>query len=276
MYGFATRENRRAAWRLTLACALALLWAGPLLAQSEQPRIASGQAWYDFGGGGSYLGVYLEDLSNAMRTALGLEEDAGILLERVTKDGPAAQAGLEAGDVLLRLGGKRTDSSSRLSRVLDGFDPEDEVEAVVWRKGKEKTFQVTLGQRRGYSFSYGDGVRVEVPQVSVAPRADLWPRYSRSGFCCGGEGLGVQTEDLTGQLAEFFQVQRGVLVTWVTRDSAAQKAGLKAGDVIIGVQEQPIQNKSELEQTLNELSRTEELQLQLMRRGKEKTVSLTP
>ena len=87
--------------------------------------------------------------------------------------------------------------------------------------------------------------------------------------------MGLRTEELTGQLAEYFQVQRGVLVTWVTRDSRARKAGLKAGDVIVGVEDQPIQGKVDLEQTLSEYSRSSELVLQVMRRGEKKTLTVT-
>lgn len=248
--------------------ALALLMApGLLQAQSRAPR---GQAWYDFGGDGSYLGVYLEDLSSAVRAALGLEEETGVLLQQVTKDGPADRAGLQAGDVLLLLGGNKVHSSSRLSRVLDRFDPDDQVTAVVWRRGEEKKFQVTLGKRKGYSVSLGRGALAPVPNVEVAP-----PSFSFSTlFAAGSQGLGLRTEELTGQLAEYFQVQRGVLVTWVTRGSRAGKAGLKAGDVILGVEGQPIQGKADLEQTLSETNRSRELVLQVMRRGEKKTLTL--
>ncbi len=253
---------------LVAGLALALLMApGALQAQSSVPR---GQAWYDFGGDGSYLGVYLEDLSSAVRAALGLEGDTGVLLQRVTEDGPADRAGLQAGDVLLQLGGNKVHSASRMSRVLDRFDPDDQVTAVVWRKGEEKKFQVTLGKRKGYAVSLGSGTLAEVPNVEVAP-----PTFSFSTLFAGGsQGMGLRTEELTGQLAEYFQVQRGVLVTWVTRDSRAGKAGLKAGDVIIGVEDQPIQGKADLEQTLSEYSRSRELALQVMRRGEKKTLSV--
>ncbi len=248
--------------------AVALLMApGSLRAQSPAPRA---QAWYDFGGDGSYLGVYLEDLSSAVRAALGLEGEAGVLLQRVTEDGPADRAGLEAGDVLLQLGGNKVHSSSRLSRVLDRFDPEEQVTAVVWRKGEEKKFQVTLGRRKGYAVSLGPANLAVAPNVEVAP-----PSFSYSTLFGGGsQRMGLRTEELTGQLADYFQVQRGVLVTWVTRDSRARKAGLKAGDVIIGVEDQPIQGKADLEQTLSEYSRSSELVLQVMRRGEKKTLTV--
>ena len=69
-------------------------------------------------------------------------------------------------------------------------------------------------------------------------------------------------------------MQRGVLVTWVTRDGLARKAGLKAGDVILGVEDQPIQGQADLEQTLSEYRRSKELALQVMRRGEKKTLTV--
>jgi serine protease Do len=253
---------------LVAGLAMALLTVPvPLQAQSSAE---GGQAWYDFGGHGSFLGVYLEDLTSAVRAALGLQEDTGVLLERVSEDGPAYRAGLQAGDVLLQLGDKKVDSASRLSRVLDRFDPDDEVTAVVWRKGEEKKFQVTLGKRKGYAFSTGTGTMGEVPEVEIAP-----PTFAFNTLFGGGiQGLGLRTEELTGQLAEYFQVQRGVLVTWVTRDGLARKAGLKAGDVILGVEDQPIQGQADLEQTLSEYRRSKELALQVMRRGEKKTLTV--
>jgi serine protease Do len=253
---------------LVAGLALALLMApNSLQAQSSAPR---GQAWYDFGGDGSYLGVYLEDLSSAVRAALGLEEDTGVLLQRVTEDGPAGRAGLQPGDVLLQLGGNKVHSASRLSRVLDRFDPDDQVTAVVWRKGEEKKFQVTLGKRKSYAVSLGSGTLAEVPNVEIA-----LPTLSFSTLFAGGsQGMGLRTEELTGQLAEYFQVQRGVLVIWVTREGRARKAGLKAGDVIVGVEDQPIQGKADLEETLSDYSRSKELALQVMRRGEKKTLTV--
>lgn len=253
---------------LIVGLAVALLMTlCPALAQPVVPRQ---QAWYDFGGDGSYLGIHVENLSDAVRAALQLEEETGVLLQRVSEDGPAARAGLRRGDVLLLLGGSEVHSPGRLSRVLDRFDPGQQVTVVVWRRGAEKKFRVTLGKRKGYAFALGTGVLAEIPKVQIAPL----PASFSTLFAGGPSDLGVRTEDLTGQLADYFHVQRGVLVTWVTRESRAHKAGLQAGDVIISVEDQPIQGKADLSQTLKENRRSGELTLQVMRRGREKTFTL--
>ncbi len=261
--------NRRWRWigSVLPAAALCLMAQTPALAQVSVSA-PGGQAWYDFGGGGSYLGVYLEDLSAGMRRALGLAEETGVLLERLTENGPAAKAGLVVGDVLLELGGKKIDSTSRLSRVLDRFDPGEKVEAIVWRQNKRKTFQITLKKRNGYAFAWGSN-RTD---GALAPLvAALRPSSYSSFFNPGGEVLGLRTEELTGQLATFFEVPHGVLVVWVRRDTRAARAGLKAGDVITSVEGQNIQNRDDLETTLQELRRSRAIEVIVVRKGKKKT-----
>jgi serine protease Do len=260
---------------LPVALALLLL-AGAAQAQTYV-GLGDGQTWYDFGDDGSYLGVYLEELSSGARVALGLDEDQGVLLEKVVEEGPAEKAGIRAGDVLLEVAGRTVNSSRRLSRVLDRYDPEEEVEVIVWRKGERRAFQVTLGKREGFVISSGTWAP-EVPDVPSLDRAPTLaaPRVFSSayGVLAGTGDLGLRTQDLTGQLAEYFEVQRGVLVTWVRRDSPGLRAGVKAGDVITEVEGQPILGEADLRTALSDYRRSEKVILLVVRRGEKLELSV--
>jgi serine protease Do len=243
------------------------LWAlgtvtSPVTAQTVEPR----------GSDTAYMGVYLQDLSKGTRAALGLEEDAGVLLEGVQKDGPAAQAGLQAGDVILEIGGKPIGDSSGLSRVLRRLEPGEDVEVIVWRARKRHTFQLELAKRRSFTYAFAE---VQAPEVRV-PAIARAPRASYLGLWSGGtERLGIQTQDLTGQLADFFQVERGALVIWVTRGSPAADAGVKAGDVVVAVAGEPIQGESDLETVLAEPADGDEgLLVVVVRRGEKKEIQV--
>lgn len=246
------------------AAALALLLTVPTLAQE---------------GNSAYLGVYLTGLSNPIRTALGLEEGEGILIENVVRDQAADKAGLQSGDVLLELGGRSIHSSSSLGRALDRAGAGKTVDVVILREGKRRTLEVTLGDRsrRGWT--------VWAPEVSgvlAAPDAPDAPALYAPLASVGGlwslgdpsRRLGLRTTELTGQLAEYFDVARGLLVTWVVPDSPAGRAGVKAGDILVSLGGQPIAGNEDLTFVLGSSKQDEELVLDVVRHGKKEALKL--
>ncbi len=197
-------------------------------------------------GRGAQIGVEVNDVTE------------GVRIEDVDQDSPASKAGLQAGDIVVELDGERVRSARQFSRLIQETADGRSVALGILRDGKRQVVNVTP-ESRGFGFGFdGDllgreiarGLRDLEPRLrDLEPRLrDLEPRlrefrfngpfdFDASPRITSLRGrLGVQLNELTPQLAEYFgATDGGVLVTSVTPDSPAEKAGLKAGDVITSI-----------------------------------------
>ena len=249
---------------------------------------------------GSRLGISIDDVSADDVKSKKLASQAGALVQDVDADTPASKAGLKAGDVVLEFDGERIRSARQLTRLIQETPAGRQVAVVVSRDGQRMNLSVTPESRDAFTTTFTPSVRIQAtpmpprapraPQVfrsmpreslrvvPPAPRVDMAiPRIEafRDGFTYsfGGARLGVMTQSLTSQLAKHFGVERGVLVTEVTEDSAAAKAGLRAGDVITKVNDASIDDAGDL---VRELARRDgEVSIEIVRGGKAQTVKAT-
>lgn len=180
-----------------------------------------------------WLGVAIRDLTQEDRRALGLQQRAGVLVAEVTPDGPAAAAGLEAGDVILSVGGEPAGDVQRLRNLVARSGAGDEVPVHVWRDGEEETIQVTLGQ-------LPDEVRTQRSVVPRPPRATprapdaSAPRSTPRGSQ-RPTGLGLRARELTPELAQQYghaPDARGVIVTGVEPGGLAARTGVRPGWIV--------------------------------------------
>jgi serine protease Do len=228
--------------------------------------------------GGSYLGIGAQEIDAARAKDLKLKEVRGVEVTRVEEDSPAEKAGLRKGDVVLEYNGERVEGTRQFERLVRETPPGRQVTLVVSRNGATQTITATLGERKNFVFERKiigpdferdmaklredlQGLRVdpkfhedmsrlqdelgamrlripEMPQVFMSLRSGM---------------LGIEAESLTSQLAEFFGVKQGVLVRSVMKDSAAEKAGIKAGDVIVRVDKEEVASPSELTRELRRM-----------------------
>jgi serine protease Do len=198
------------------------------------------------GSGGSYLGVYIREVGAEDVDRLDLDRERGALVTGLAEDGPAAAAGLEENDVIVSWNGSPVESAAQLRRLVSETPAGRRVAVGVSRDGKVRTVDVKLGERGGVSSwrAITPEARVRVERNLERSReqlAKVRERLAEIGprsfvFLRGGR-MGVGLQSLTGQLAEYFGLsdRDGVLVTTVTDGSAAAKAGLKAGDVILAL-----------------------------------------
>ncbi len=196
-------------------------------------------------GSGSYLGVVLRDVSQADIERLGLSGEYGAYVESVSEESPAAEAGLQADDLIRSWNGQRVESVAQLTRFVRETPPKRTVRLGLAREGAERTVSVTLGERadavRALSYAYGPQMRVRMDKVrEKMGEARERMHEARLRVCAvrGGRGrVGVRLQELSDQLGEYFGVQggKGALVTSVRDESPAAKAGLQAGDVIVAV-----------------------------------------
>jgi len=215
---------------------------------------------------GANLGVTLGDVSAEKAQELKLPAVAGALVENVQKDSPAAKAGLERGDVIVEFDGVRVRSSAELRRLIRETPPGRTVELKVIRDGKLRVLSAKL---EGSTGAINLNMNMNMPEIHLPP-LNFPPDTHRAA-------LGIDGDDLTPQLAQYFGVKqgKGVLVSEVTLGGAADKAGLKAGDVIVQVDGKAVGSVVELRSALNDnfTDDTRKVKLTIVRDHHEQTVN---
>lgn len=199
-------------------------------------------------GRGSEIGVSVRDADEADIRREKLPAASGAVVENVRSDSPAARAGLKSGDVIVEFDGERVRSARHFSRVVQETPAGRTVKAVVIRRGERAEIQVTPDASTAAMWIDGERIGRAVEEhlgrlgrdfpmdFDFDIRATAFPRGR----------LGVTVEEITPQLAEYFGVKDGVLVASVEEGSPAAKAGLKAGDVITSINNEPIHSRADL------------------------------
>jgi serine protease Do len=224
--------------------------------------------------GGSYLGIGGLDITAERAKTLNFKEERGVEVSSVAEDGPAAKAGIKDGDVVLEYNGQPVAGTAQFQRMVRETPVGRQVKITIWRNGAAQTVTATVGENKGAMMTPDDGTwNFSMPAVPPMPNFDM-PRFQMSSqnpmLGIEGESLGQQE-----QLAEFFGVQEGVLVRNVKKGSAAEKAGLKAGDVITKIDDTKVTNTSEITRTLRGLKSKKTFNLTIMRNKKEMPLTVT-
>jgi len=176
----------------------------------------------------SWLGVAIVDIAPGRAQALGIEAGFGVEVASVAPNGPAEQAGIQSGDIIVRFAGQPVLSTEHVARLVQQTPPERSVALDCWREGTSLSINVVIQQRGG----------------TKSMDRDQWPQQQSRGLgfdvsrpvgVIHNRTLGVEIEPLKGQFAEFFGVESGVLVRAVDEHSPAAAAGVLAGDVIVAI-----------------------------------------
>ena len=266
---------------MTRTMTTALLLAGLALPaisaeQGLQPDALYRQVPGNFyAAGRSYLGVDIQDVTTDRLSALKLKEERGAEITMVDADAPAGKAGLKEHDVILDFNGTAVESQEQLRRLIREVPPGRTVTLGISRDGTPMKISVQLAD-------YG---KVTTPnrRVFVTPPVHIPPMNPNSIDIPGiqiqiySAALGVQTENLTRQLGEFFGVKdgEGVLIRSVEKGSAAEKAGLKAGDVIVRADNEKLTDRSDLSHILRSHRGGGKMTLVVVRDKHEQTIMVT-
>ena len=246
----------------------------PRTPQTPEPFV------FAFGDGGSYLGIYPEEVTRENAGKFNLKEPRGVAIEKVIEDSPAAKAGLQNGDVILRFNGEEATSIRKLNRLLDEVAPDHKVKLTISRNGDEKDITVTVGKRsemtaKAYEplFKAGQLGKLEgdFGKLEGLKNARVWNfgSYRR---------IGVNTLQLNRQLADYFGVTsgKGILITEVKENSPAAKAGLRAGDVITAVDGDNVDESGDLMRAFSKKKEGEEVTLTVIRDKSQQLFKVTP
>jgi serine protease Do len=187
--------------------------------------------------GPGYLGVGVVDITPERAKALKLSEPGGVEVKLVDDDSPAAKAGLRTDDVILAVNGQKVEGRiTFISMIGVGF-PGAKAALTVWREGAKRTLTATLEARPEATMFLRAIPEGQGMQMLAAP-FEIMPAPAPV--------VGIDGETLTPQLAEFFGVTEGVLIQTVRPGTPAEKAGLRAGDVIVKVNGIPVDSIREI------------------------------
>jgi len=204
--------------------------------------------------GSSWLGVELREVNGDTAKELKLPAERGVVIRSIVPDSPAAKAGLKENDVVTEINGQRVEGAAQFRRMIREIPAGRTAQLTVWRDGRAQTVSVTLGKAEERH-----SLRV-FPSAPGAPGAfafampEIPPMEWDGGkFLFDGQPrLGIDAEDLNGQLGTFFGAPdgEGILVREVNPGSPAEKAGLKAGDVITSLNGEHVRSVGDLREKL--------------------------
>lgn len=237
-----------------------------------------GNVVIELNGDHGWLGVTLAEVTADKAKELKLPAERGALVKAVEEDSPAAKAGLKAGDVITALQGQQIEGTAQFRRLVGEIPPGRNVTLVVWRDGAAQTLTAQLagrhnrismsGHHRGDHAFVWQGLLPRVRAFPPIPPIPPIPPMEGEFFFRDMPGwdfqgpftprIGVDAEDVSGQLAAYFGIPdgEGILIRDVRPGSPAEKAGIKAGDVITSVGGARVKTVSDLRARLREKAQT--------------------
>ena len=238
--------------------------------------------------GGAFLGVGTEDVSKENMARYNMRDVRGVGVTEVVKDSPAEKAGLRKDDVILRFDGESVTSVRKLTRLISEHAPDQSVRITVSRGGAEQELTATLAKQKT------DNVFGTTGPPMIWQRGDndvrVFPNGNWPPSIGGGNGnmgpfvwtlgsnrrIGVSTQSMSQQLADYFGAKDGgVLITSVSENSPASKAGLKAGDIITTLDGEKVKSPGDLSQALSK-KEVGDVTLTIIRDHATRTITLTP
>jgi serine protease Do len=209
-----------------------------------------------------WLGVNVTEMTPSMRDDYELNDRFGLLITHVMHNSPAAQANLKEDDVILRFNDTAVEKTDILAGLVRDSEPGTTARLLVVRDGSEQTVEVVIAKQRTRhtaNFNHDFSWRLDDPMgLSGRPR------------------LGVRVHEIDSDLAEYFDVSanQGVLVAEVVADSPAEKAGIKAGDVITRIDDATITDPKQLIEVLSDYEKGETVTIGYIRKGKTASVKV--
>jgi S1-C subfamily serine protease len=206
-----------------------------------------------------WLGVSIQDVTEKIAARHKLPNEDGAYVNEVVDNSPADSAGVEKADVIIRLGDRTIDDSNDLQRAVSRTAPGTKITLVVLRGGEKKTLNVTIGKSREIVQNFAFRVAPRVPQFNMV-------------FGSAVEGLNLT--NLNEQLGAYFGAPNnaGVLVQEVERKSAGEKAGFKAGDVIIRAGKRTVEEVEDITREMRKHEEGDKVEFEVQRKGDHKTL----
>jgi serine protease Do len=194
------------------------------------------------------IGVQIQEVSKEAAEAFGLPKATGALVNSVEKNGPADKAGIEAGDIIVKVDGREVHSSSELPRIITAVKPGTKVTVTVWRKGAQRDVAVTVAELK-------EEATAQPRRGPQAPKEKAKPNR-----------MGLVLADLTDEQKKELEVKAGVLVEDI---AGPVRGNVQPGDVILAIvnrgQTTEAKSAEQVNQLLAKLDKGASITLQLKR-----------
>jgi serine protease Do len=234
------------------------------------------------GGGGSWLGVETREVTPENVKQLRLPAERGALVGKIVPGSPAAKAGLKESDVITEVNGQRIEGTAQFRRMIREIPAGRIVQLTVLRDGRSQSISLTLAKvesnhmpgpllRGGSPGSFAFQLP-EIPDVESMGELNVL-----SDFAPAQPRIGIDAEDLRGAFGNYFGAPNGegVLIRNVFSGTPAEKAGLRAGDVIVGIDGNPTRSVRELrEQVKSAKAESKSFKVSLLRNKAELSLTL--
>lgn len=208
----------------------------------------------------SWLGVTVIDITRRFAEKKNLSVNEGAYVSGVADDSPAERAGLREGDVIVEFDGQKIRDTEDLQQAVRKVEPGREVFIGVVRDGEKQSLKAVLERRR-------DRLPSMIFTPSVPPQVSILMQR---------EAYGLTLEELNPQLGDYFGVPggRGVLVKMVKPGSGGERAGFKAGDVIVKIGKQEVTNLKDIRILLRDYNEGDSAKIDVLRKGMPLTLFL--
>lgn len=212
-----------------------------------------------------WLGVQIQTVNADLVERYDLETENGVYVDDVVENSPADDAGLRSGDIILEFNGAKLKSADELIDMVADGEPGDEITLLINRNGRTVTEVATLGK-----WQRADDRRFSVRRLGRDKSYRLFESLTDTY-------IGVSLETISGQLLAHFGADEGygALIKEVTEDTPADKAGLKAGDVIVKIAGEEIKSLVDVQDAVNKTDEGETVELTVLRDKREKSFTVT-
>jgi S1-C subfamily serine protease len=226
--------------------------------------------------GSGWLGVEIGEVTAEKAKDLKLTAQRGVVVMDVEPDGPAAKAGLKENDVVTQYDGQVVEGTVQFRRLVRETPTGRTVALVISRNGATQNISVELGERSAFFEKRMKGKMRDFDNAFAFSMPNQDFTLAMPPVDARMPSLGVNAEDLSGQLGSYFGAPdgSGILIREVRSGTAAAKAGLQAGDVIIKVDGKPVRTLADLRVVLRDKSDQKSVALGIIRKAAEISVTV--